>query len=178
MIPRTVLVAALAFTETLSGEVVARAIARGLTAEGLSTPDLCPIVLSPVRAPDSPARGKKTEDATTGKTGETTTGNSSPPSAAAPAVSSLLEELDFDARMRSSRAVVLAQGRLEERTLRGSAAFEIATRARQGGIPAYAVVGKNMLAAFDARIMDLQAIFEAGSARALVGAGRKLARIV
>lgn len=93
-------------------------------------------------------------------------------------VSSQLDELDFDARMRSSRAVILAQQRLEERTLRGSVAFEVATRARQGGIPAYAVVGESRLTAFDARIMDLQAIFEAGSARAFAGAGRKLARIV
>lgn len=153
MVSQTVLVVSGRFTEALSGEAVARAIARGLIAGGLPAPDLCPIVFP--QTPGSPANAVRVED-----------------------VTSLLGELDFDARMRSSRAVVLAQGCLEERTLRGSAAFEIATRARQGGVPAYAVVGENRLAAFDARIMDLQAIFEADNARALTEAGRKLARIL
>jgi glycerate kinase len=93
-------------------------------------------------------------------------------------VRSWLDALDFDARMRRARAVVLAEWRLEESTLRGSAAFEIATRARQGGVPAYAVSGENALAPFDARILDLQVILEAGSKHALVAAGTKLARLV
>ena len=93
-------------------------------------------------------------------------------------VGALLAGLDFDARMRRARAVVLAQRRLEESTLRGSWAFEIATRARQGGVPAYAVSSENTLDPFDARILDLQVILEASSARALVTAGRKLAKVI
>ena len=89
-----------------------------------------------------------------------------------------LEALDFDTRMRRARAVVLAERRLAESTLRGSAAFEIATRARQGGVPAYAVTAENALAPFDARILDLQVILEAGSKRALVAAGTKLAQVL
>jgi hypothetical protein len=89
-----------------------------------------------------------------------------------------LEALDFDARMRRARAVVLAQRRLTEDELRGSAAFEIATRARQGGVPAYAVTGENALAPFDARILDLQIIFEAHTRHTLASAGTKLARLV
>jgi glycerate kinase len=89
-----------------------------------------------------------------------------------------LEALDFDARMRRARAVVLAQRRLTEDELRGSAAFEIATRARQGGVPAYAVTGENGLAPFDARILDLQVILEARSKRALVATGTKLGGLV
>ena len=80
--------------------------------------------------------------------------------------------------MRRARAVVLAEWRLEENTLRGSATFEIATRARQGGVPAYAVTAANALDPFDARILDLQVIVEARTMSALVTAGTKLARLV
>ncbi len=89
-----------------------------------------------------------------------------------------LEALDFDTRMRRARAVVLAERRLAEDKLRGSTAFEIATRARQGGIPAYAVTAENALSPFDARILDLQVILEAGSKRALMAAGTKLAQVL
>jgi hypothetical protein len=92
-------------------------------------------------------------------------------------VRELLDELDFDARMRRARAVVIGTECLEERTLAGSVTFEIATRARQGGIPAYAVTGENALSAFDARILDLQVILQARSRSALVTAGRKLAAL-
>ncbi|MFI4985219.1 MAG: glycerate kinase [Gemmatimonadales bacterium] len=90
----------------------------------------------------------------------------------------LLDALDFDARMRRSRAVVLGEWHLAERTLEGSAAFEIATRARQAGVPTYAVTAENRLDSFDARILDLQAIALAGSARALAAAGRRLAALI
>lgn len=90
-------------------------------------------------------------------------------------VRAALDELDFDARMRRARAVIVGTERLQERTLAGSVTFEIATRARQGGIPAYAVTGENALDAFDARILDLQLILRARSRGGLVTAGRKLA---
>jgi hypothetical protein len=90
----------------------------------------------------------------------------------------MLEALDFDARMLRARAVVLAQAHLAEPTLAASPAFEIATRARQAGVPAYAVAAQNLLDAFDARILDLQVILEASSAGALAAAGRRLAELV
>jgi glycerate kinase len=90
----------------------------------------------------------------------------------------LLEELDFDARMHNARAVVIAAARLQERALAGSVTFELATRARQGGVPAYAVTGENALDPFDARMLDLQTILEARTVRALAAAGRKLAGLV
>jgi glycerate kinase len=93
-------------------------------------------------------------------------------------VSAVLNALDFDTRMRRARAVVIAQQRLDERTLASSVAFEIATRARQAGVPAYALAGESMLGAFDARILDLQVILEASTARALQAAARRLARLV
>jgi hypothetical protein len=93
-------------------------------------------------------------------------------------VRAFLDAHDFDARMRRARAVIVAAERLREQTLAGSAIFEIATRARQSGVPAYAVTGENRLDAFDARVLDLQLIIEAGNARALAGAGRKLAPLL
>ncbi|MFI4991838.1 MAG: glycerate kinase [Solirubrobacterales bacterium] len=90
----------------------------------------------------------------------------------------LVRSGEFDARMRAARAVVIAEPRLDERTLAGTVAFEIATRARQGGVPAYAVTGENDLDSFDARILDLQTILQARTHRSLVDAGRKLAAIV
>lgn len=90
----------------------------------------------------------------------------------------LLDELGFDERMKVSRAVVIAAPRLDEHTLLGSLPFEVATRARQAGVPCYAVTGENVLALFDARILDLQVVIEARSERSLRGAGRRLAEIL
>jgi glycerate 2-kinase len=89
-----------------------------------------------------------------------------------------LHEVDFDARMRRARAVVLAEQRLREDTLAASATFEVATRARQAGVPAYALTGENTLSAFDARVLDLQVILEASEERALEGAARRLAALL
>jgi glycerate kinase len=93
-------------------------------------------------------------------------------------VGDLLADLDFDARMQRARAVIVGERRLDERTLEGSAAFEIATRARQGGVPAYAVTAENGLDRFDARILDLQLILVASTPRALAAAGAKLALLL
>jgi glycerate kinase len=90
----------------------------------------------------------------------------------------LVRSPQLDARMRAARAVVIAEPRLDERTLAGTAAFELATRARQGGVPAYAVTGENELDSFDARILDLQTILLARTHRSLALAGRKLAGLV
>jgi glycerate kinase len=89
-----------------------------------------------------------------------------------------LDALDYDARMRAARAVVLGAERLDERTLLGSATFELATRARQAGVPAYAVTSANALSLFDARILDLQVIVWARGTRALRRAGERLAGLV
>jgi glycerate kinase len=85
---------------------------------------------------------------------------------------------NFDTRLRRARAVVLGAARLDRDTLRGSDVFEIATRARQAGVPAYAVTGVNELDAFDARVLDLQVVLEARGTRGLSAAGRKLAAFV
>ncbi|MFZ1153946.1 MAG: hypothetical protein WAN93_03475 [Solirubrobacteraceae bacterium] len=89
-----------------------------------------------------------------------------------------LDERDFNRRMHAARALVIARESLEDRTLAGSVAFEAATRARQTGVPAYAVTGRDELDPFEARIVDLQVILEASTSRALSAAGRKLAGLV
>jgi glycerate kinase len=90
----------------------------------------------------------------------------------------VLEQLDFDARMRAARAVIVGEGRLDLGTLAGKAPGEAATRARQAGVPCFAVVGSRTLDAFGARILDLQEVLVAGDAKALEAAGRRLATLV
>jgi hypothetical protein len=84
----------------------------------------------------------------------------------------------FDRRLHDALALILATPELQERTLAGSPAFEIATRARQSGVPAYAVTAENRFDPFDARILDLQLILEAADGRGLAAAGRRLAPVL
>lgn len=90
----------------------------------------------------------------------------------------LLDETGFDSDMRSARFVMLAVPELSERTLAASMAFEIASRARQAGVPCCAVAARNELDAFDARVLDLQVVLTAGSPRSLRAAGAKLAAVM
>ncbi len=157
MISKTVLVLAESFGESLNATDVADAIGRGMCAneggprakERLEC-DLCPLGTEASRPADPP------------------------PSTA----SELLDGLDFDRRMRAARALVIARESLDEYTLAGSVAFEAATRARQSGVPTYAVTGHDALDPFEARIVDLQVILQANTPRALSAAGRKLATLV
>jgi glycerate kinase len=87
----------------------------------------------------------------------------------------VLGELGFDTRMRAARAVVVGEGRLDEQTLQGKIAGEIATRARQGGVPCHAVVGSDALGSFGARILDLQRIVEASTLEEIEAAGAQIA---
>jgi glycerate kinase len=90
----------------------------------------------------------------------------------------VLSALGFEERMLAARAVVVGEGRIDEQTLRGKIAGEIATRARQKGVPAHAVVGQNALDPFEQRILDLGAIIEAGTPAELEAAGTALAELV
>ncbi len=95
-----------------------------------------------------------------------------------PGAAFVLAQLDGDARMRAAHAVVVGEGRLDLRTLAGKAPGELATRARQSGVPCFAVVGSRTLDPFGGRILDLQAVLEASSAEELEAAGRQLATLV
>jgi hypothetical protein len=145
-----VLLAGGPFGPRLSASKVLAAIDRGLQAGGLPPSDVCPLELAEDSAGD---------------------------------VRELLDALHLDPRLQRSRAVVLAVERLTlaapgGRSFADEVTFEIATRARQGGVPAYAIARRSTLDAFQARILDLQEIRQAGSARALQAAGEQLARIL
>ncbi len=90
----------------------------------------------------------------------------------------LLERAGFRERMLASRAVVVAVPTLAEDTLAGSAAFEVATLARQSGVPCYGVAAKVELNEFDLRILDLQVVIGARGEARLRRAGERLAEIV
>jgi glycerate kinase len=68
----------------------------------------------------------------------------------------VLDVVGFDARARESFAVVTGEGRLDDQTLAGKVVFEVATRARQSGVPCYAVVGLDELDAFGHRLLGLE----------------------
>jgi hypothetical protein len=150
VISETVLVLAGPFGEGLDGQRVGAAVARGLKENGRLECDVFALEYDiGLRAEGG------TQDA-----------------------SRALVDTDFDRRMKAARAVVIACARLDDRALAGSTAFEAATRARQSGVPAYAITGSAALDPFEARIVDLQVILEAGTPRALSAAGRKLAALV
>jgi len=90
----------------------------------------------------------------------------------------VLEALDFDTRMLAASAVIVGEGCLDATSLEGKIVAEVATRARQHGVPAHAIVGRCELTRFDARILDLQEIFEAGGQPAIEDAAVALAGVI
>jgi glycerate kinase len=90
----------------------------------------------------------------------------------------VLDALDFDARMRRARAVVTGEGQLDLQSLSGKLVSEVATRARQAGVPCHAVVGRRELDDFGLRVLDVQAVLEASTLRQIEAAGRKLADLL
>lgn len=87
----------------------------------------------------------------------------------------VLQAIGADHRLRAARFVIVGEGRIDRTTLQGKAPGELATRARQAGVPCHAVVGEAAIDPFDARIIDLMEIIEAGTREQLVAAGRRLA---
>jgi glycerate kinase len=95
-----------------------------------------------------------------------------------PGAAFVLDAVDFNARMRSARAVLTGEGKLDQQSLAGKAVSEIATRARQSGVPCYAIVGTRELDAFGARILDLQAVVEAETLEEIELAAKRLAEVI
>ena len=95
-----------------------------------------------------------------------------------PGAQFVLDRIGFDRRMRSSRAVIVGEGRMDSTTLLGKAPGEAATRARQAGVPCAAVCGQNALDPIEARIIDLQYVVEAGDPAAFRLAGEQLAGLM
>lgn len=95
-----------------------------------------------------------------------------------PGAAFILDEVGFDARMRSARAVVTGEGTLDVQSLVGKVVAEVATRARQSGVPCHAVVGTRELDSMGARILDLDRVLEASTLAELEAAGRALADVL
>jgi glycerate kinase len=95
-----------------------------------------------------------------------------------PGAAFVLRALDFDARLRAARAVIVGEGRIDEQTLQGKIAGEIATRARQAGVPCFAIVGRNGLGAFGARMLDLQRVLEATDLHVIEAAAASLVDVI
>jgi glycerate kinase len=73
-----------------------------------------------------------------------------------PGAALVLDAVGFDALAHDALAIVTGEGRLDEQTIGGKLLFEVATRARQGGVPCYAVVGRDDLDAFEHRLMNIE----------------------
>lgn len=86
----------------------------------------------------------------------------------------VLAQFGFDQRMLAARAVITGEGRLDRQTLLGKSVGEVATRARQAGVPCHAIVGTMAMTAFDARILDFESVQEASSAAAITTAAEQL----
>ena len=84
----------------------------------------------------------------------------------------------FAQRLHAARALVLAAADSFEELQPSDAIFDLATDARQGGIPAYAVCARTDTDPFTARVMDLQVVLAARSTPQLIAAGRTLAALV
>jgi glycerate kinase len=95
-----------------------------------------------------------------------------------PGAAFVLDEVGFDARMRAARAVVTGEGKLDMQSLVGKVVSEVATRARQSGVPCHAVVGTRELDAMGARILDLDRVVEASTLAEIEAAGRALADVL
>jgi glycerate kinase len=95
-----------------------------------------------------------------------------------PGAAFVLDAVSFDTRMRAARAVVTGEGKLDQQSLAGKLVSEIATRARQAGVPCHAIVGTRQLDAFGLRVLDLQAVFEATTVEEIESAARRLAELL
>jgi glycerate kinase len=95
-----------------------------------------------------------------------------------PGAQFILDAIGFDRRMRVARAVVTGEGKLDQQSLAGKAVSEVSTRARQAGVPCHAIVGARELDSFGARVLDLQAVFEASTPREISAAARRLSDVL
>ena len=87
----------------------------------------------------------------------------------------VLDAVGFDRRMRGARFVVTGEGTLDSQSLAGKVVGEVARRCRGAGVGCHAVVGRDELSAFEARLVDLASVREAGTVAELEAAGRALA---
>ncbi|MGB1582611.1 MAG: glycerate kinase [Solirubrobacterales bacterium] len=86
----------------------------------------------------------------------------------------VLDRVGFSPRMTAARAVITGEGSLDRQTLLGKAVGEVATRARQSGVPCHAIVGQMGMTEFDARILDFESWTKATTLDAISTAAANL----
>jgi glycerate kinase len=86
----------------------------------------------------------------------------------------VLDALRFDERLLAAGAVVTGEGKLDEQTLQGKVVGEVATRARQRGVPCHAIVARNELDRFGRRLLDVDTVTEATTLDAVQEAAQAL----
>jgi glycerate 2-kinase len=95
-----------------------------------------------------------------------------------PGAAFVLDLLDFDVRVARARAVITGEGRLDAQTLTGKVVSEVAERARQAGVPCYAVVGSCTATPAEVVELSLQQAIEATDLEQMETAGRRLGELL
>ncbi len=87
----------------------------------------------------------------------------------------VLDALGYDVRMRAARAVILGAASITRDDLRATLIAEAATRARQSGVPCFAIAGRSELDHFDQRMLDIEVIETATTVEQIERAAQALA---
>jgi glycerate kinase len=90
----------------------------------------------------------------------------------------VLDAVGFDDRLRTARAVVVGEGRIDSQSVLGKIVGEICARAGARGVPVHAVVGRSELDPSAAREIGLSSVIEATDLAAMEAAGERLAGLV
>ncbi len=91
-----------------------------------------------------------------------------------PGAATVLDALGVDERLRAAQLVVAGEGCLDEQSLGGKVVGEILRRARAGGVPAHAVVGRSRLSAAEAAAAGFARVWIASTLAEIEAAGRAL----
>lgn len=87
----------------------------------------------------------------------------------------VLDRVGFPDQLQAARAVVTGEGSLDGQTLLGKAVGEVATQARQSGVPCHVIAGQTDLSEFECRILDFETHQTASSTDEIAAAAEALA---
>jgi glycerate kinase len=90
----------------------------------------------------------------------------------------VLDALGFGERLRTARAVVVGEGRIDAQSAMGKIVGEICARAQAAGVPVHAVVGRSELDSRAAQEIGLRSVIEATDLAEMEAAGERLAGLV
>jgi glycerate kinase len=90
----------------------------------------------------------------------------------------VLDALGFGERLRTARAAVVGEGRIDAQSAMGKIVGEICARAQAAGVPVHAVVGRSELDSRAAQEIGLRSVIEATDLAEMEAAGERLAGLV